>query len=341
MRQRSFRPVTIAEVARHAGVSQATVSRVINGNATVAAELQARVRRAVQELGYQPDRAARRLRSNASQVLGLIVSDIQNPYFTAVVRGVEDAAYAQGMAVLLCNSDGDPDKQASYIQVLRAERAAGLIVAPTSIRDGPMLIEVRANGTPVVLLDRQIEGAAFDSVVVDNVHGAEMATTHLLALGRRRVALIAGALDTTTGRDRLRGYLQALEARGVRSDPQLIKEGDFKYDAGYTLTRALLEQSPRPDALFVANNLMTLGALKALREAGVRVPDDIALVGFDDFPWASELQPPLTTVAQPTYELGRTAAQQLFERLREPDAPARTHVLQTRLVVRASCGARL
>lgn len=332
---------TLKDVAERAGVSRATVSRVLNNNPNVAGDLRDRVLEAVHLLGYQPNRAARRLRANVSDVFGLIISDIENPFFTSVVRGVEDAAYAHRLSVVLCNTDEDPAKQRMYLRVMQAERVAGLIIAPTSVHDSKEFAEVRQLGIPVILLDRRIDDFEADAVTIDNISGAYAAVKHLIDLGHTRIGLISGSHSLTTGRERYEGYCKALNTAGMRIDEKLIKVGNFKTDSGYSLMTDLITANHPPTAVFVANNLMTLGALRALREHQIRVSEDIALVGFDDMPWSGELCPPLTAVSQPTYELGQETVQLLVRRLADPNASVRTVTLQPRLIVRESCGAAL
>jgi DNA-binding LacI/PurR family transcriptional regulator len=332
---------TLKDVADYAQVSRATVSRVLNNNPTVNENLRLRVIEAMHQLGYQPNRAARRLRGTTSDVLGLIISDIENPFFISVVRGVEDAAYQQRMSVVLCNSDEDPAKQSMYLRVMQAERVAGLIIAPTHADESQELAEMSRAGMPIVLLDRRTSSLNADAVVVDNVGGAFAAVRHLIDLGYRRIATISGSLKLTTGQERFEGYRQALESAALPLDRTLIRTGDYKIESGYRLMRELLSAPHPPEAVFVANNLMTLGSLRAVHEMGLRIPHDVALVGFDDMPWSGQLYPPLTAVAQPTYELGREAVRLLLRRSTEPDAFFHTVVLQTRLVVRESCGAAI
>lgn len=333
--------VTIRDVAAHAGVSRATVSRVLNNNPAVDPALRERVVEAVRALGYQPNRTARRLRAQTSSVIGLIISDIQNPYFISIIRGVEDVAYAHQMSVILCNSDEDPAKEQMYLHVMAAERVAGLVIVPSQNNDAQNLAQLRQMGIPVTLLDRFTPDVEVDAVKVDNERGAYDAVRHLAGLGYRRIAIVTGVLSLTTGRERYTGYQMALAAAGLPLDLSLVKEGDFKAESGYRLTRDLWTSSHRPDALFVSNNMMTLGALRALRELAVRVPQQIALVGFDDMPWSGDLYSPLTAVSQPTYELGAEAVNLLLRRLANPASPFRTVMLQPRLIVRESCGAAL
>ena len=332
--------VTMKMVAQYAGVSEATVSRVLNNNPTVAEDLRVRTLDAIEKLGYQPNRAARRLRANSSDVLGLIVSDIENPFFTSVVRGVEDTAHTSQKSVILCNSDENPTKQKNYLKIMEAERVAGIIIAPTNMTNGESLHRLTQSGIPIVLLDRQVDDFEFDTVVVDNVRGTFTGVKHLIDLGYERIAMIGGAPTLSNARDRYQGYRQALQAAGLTIDERLIKEGDFKTESGNRFAKELVQSPTPPQAIFIANNLMTLGAVRALRELNIRVPDDIAIVGFDDTPWANELMPPLTVVSQPTYELGQTATQLLLNRLAKSDAPYQTATLHTQLIVRKSCGAR-
>jgi LacI family transcriptional regulator len=330
---------TLKDVADHAQVSKATVSRVLNNNPNVAEELRVRVLESIRLLGYQPNRAARRLRASVSDVLGLIISDIENPFFISVVRGVEDTAYASQMSVVLCNTDENPAKQQMYLRVMQAERVAGLIISPTNVNED--FTELRQLGIPVILLDRRTDKFEADAVTIDNVGGAYLAVKHLADLGYERIGTIGGSPHLTTGRERYEGYRKALNAAGLKIDEKLVKIGDFKTESGYYLASELMSLPHPPQAIFVANNLMTLGTLRALRENNVRVPQDVALVGFDDMPWSSELCPPLTAVSQPTYELGQETVNLLLRRLANPNAPIRTVTLQPRLIVRESCGAAL
>lgn len=333
--------VTIDDVAKRAGVSTATVSRVINRNYGVSDELQQRVLSAITELGYQPDRAARRLRANSSEVLGIIIPDIQNPYFTSVVRSIEDVAYEHQMTVLLCNTDDHFEKQENYIRALLAERVAGMILVPTITSRLQSLELLQRSGTPVVLVDRLLDRLAFDSVVVDHYQGAYTAVQHLIDIGYQRIALIVGEQALFPGRERHRGYQQALADNGINYDSDLVRIDHFKIESGRQHARELLQAQNKPDAIFAASNLLTLGVLKAARELRLHIPEDIALVGFDDMPWASELNPSLTVVAQPAIEIGQEAFRLLLNRRCHPGRPVHTLTLQTSLIIRESCGAYL
>ena len=328
---------TVKDVADLAGVSTATVSRVLNNHPQVADETRSRVLWAMEQLGYQPNRVARRLRMKSTQILGLIISDIANPFFTSVVRGIEDVAYANEYSLFLCNSDEDPAKEALYVDVLQAERVAGIIISPAdenSTSCEPLL----RNALPITVMDRRLRLFDVDTVLVDNVKGACQATSHLIHLGHHRIGLIGGPSQITTGRERREGYEKALSEHGVELDQRLIKIGDFKQYSGYQKACELLEMDDRPTAIFTANNLMTLGALNAIHEKGLKVPQDVAIVGFDDMPWAPSLDPPLTAVAQPTYELGCTAANLLLRRIADKDRKIVEMKLEPTLIIRESCG---
>jgi LacI family transcriptional regulator len=324
---------TIAEVAAAAGVSPATVSRVLNGSGRVSEERAERVRRAATDLGYRAFGPAQALRRQRTKVWAVIVADIENPFFTAMVRGLEDAALAEDHRLVLCNSDEDIDKQAAYIDVAIAERVAGVAIALASA-DDTALDPLLAAGVPVVAVDRRPTRDGIDSVVVDDELGARQATTHLLENGSDRVACITGPSRVSTAVSRLDGYREAVSASGRKVDRALVQRADFREEGGYRATRALLDCPDPADGLFVANNLMALGALAAIDEAGLTIPDDVAVVSFDDAPWASLLRPKLSVVSQPTYELGRQAARLLATA--SADLPARHLVLSPTLVVRES-----
>ncbi|GHJ47919.1 LacI family transcriptional regulator [Catellatospora sp. TT07R-123] len=325
---------TIYDVARQAGVSAATVSRVVNGRASVDAGLAARVQQAMRELDYRPNALARNLRRRQTSIWAVIISDIGNPFFTAMVRGIEDVAQGAGYSVVLCNSDEDPAKEARYVNAALEEQMAGVIISSAGkAANVNRLIEA---GTPVVAIDREVRGAAVDTVLVDNEHGAELAVEHLIDAGYQRIACIGGPRKLPTAQQRLRGYQRALRAHRRPAEDDLVRHGDYRQEGGYQAMAALLEEVARPDAIFAANNLMTIGALECLADRGISVPEQMGVVGFDDIPWAHLVRPSLTTVAQPTYELGRTAALLLAERIAEPSRPPSTVTLRTELKVRNS-----
>ena len=330
---------TIADVAREAGVSITTVSHALNGTRFVAEPTKQRVLAAIERLRYEPSSVAQSLKRDKSHAIGLLITDISNPFFTSLVRGVEDVASRAGYSVILCNTDEDPAKELSYLHVLRRKRVDGILLAPTGTRQPYMDALVEA-AFPIVCIDRPSPGLPGDAVLVENVAGARAAVEHLIGLGHRRVGVISGLAPVGTSSERLEGYRQALRAHGLPEEPALVREGNSRLDGGYRRMNELLDLPTPPTAVFTTNNLMTLGALGALQARGVRVPDDMAVVGFDDFEWAIVLRPRLTTVAQPTYEIGETAARLLLERIeKKVDGAPRRVVLPTQLLVRESCGA--
>jgi len=334
-----MKKVTIADVATHADVSRATVSRVLNDKGTVNPILRERVLIAVKQLGYKPNRAAQRLRSNTSDIIGVIISDIQSPFFVSVVRGIEDATYTNQMNIVLCNADEDLERQKTYLSYLKAENVAGIIVSPTwHMNESNELEMFHESGIPIVLMDRIVRNYQFDTVSVDNVDGAYMATKHLIDIGHCDIAIVGGNLKLSTGKGRYEGYIKAMEDAQLPIKDEYVRFGNFTQEDGYRLTRELLSLKKPPQAIFINNNLSTMGALKAIRELDVRVPQDIALVGFDDIPMATELTTPLTVVGQPTHEMGREAVRLLLRRLETPSAPIQSILLQTQLIVRESCG---
>lgn len=334
------RVATIKRVADRAGVSIATVSRAFADPEAVSERLRLRVQEAARALGYRPSRAARALRVGTTQTVGVVIPDLQNPFFTEVVRGIDAVLRGAGYTLLLSNSDEDPARERENLEILRSEGVAGIVFVPINAgRD-----TYRQLLTPplhVVAVDRSPANLRADLVTVDNVEGTRTGVAHLIALGHRDVALLGGPSRHSTAREREQGYRDAMRTAGLPVRPELVYRGDFREGGGYEGIRLLMSLPRRPTAVFVANNLMTLGAFRALHEAGVRIPDEVAIVGFDDMPWATSLNPPLTAVSQPAEDIGSSAAELLLDRIARPDRPLRHLILETRLVVRASCGAAL
>lgn len=328
----SDRAVTMADVARLAGVSPATVSRCLNGS-NVSPDIKNRVERAVSQLGYRPNLIARGLRKQVSDVWACVISDIENQFFTAVVRGVEDVAREANHSVVLCNTDEDVQREAEYLRLIGAQQMAGVIISATRT-DVDIQGLVRA-GVQVVSIDRQLSQPV-DTVLVNSHEGAEVATKHLIAMGCRRIACITGRHDTTTGEERLRGYRAALRAAGLPVDPAMERYCDFKEDSAFSAAQDLTGEATRPDGFFVANNPMTLGVLKALASRGLDVPHDVAVAGFDDLPWWSYSHPTVTAVAQPAYDMGRAAGVMLNERIAGHRGPPRERYFEPQLVIRQS-----
>ncbi len=332
-------PTTIRDVARSARVSTATVSRVLAGLSVVSKPLSKRVHAAARTLNYQPNRIARSLRARTTRIAGVLIPNIQNPFFPGVIRGIQDVLQAADYTVLLGNSDYDPARERKYLDLLRAEGVGGLVLVPDAASKKAYR-EFLALGLPMVTVDQCVPDLAVDSVTVTNAEGAALVVRHLLAVGHRRIAIVTGPKDAFTATERLAGYRAALtEARQPR-DPSLIAHVPFRPEGGYEAAGRLLSLPAPPSAIFATGDGLALGVLRAVHERGLHIPRDVAVVSFDDLPWAAALQPPLTTISQPTYELGATAARLLLERIRDPARPVQRVRLQTRLEVRLSCGAQ-
>lgn len=323
--------VGIKDVARVAGVSPATVSRVL-GNGPVSGDLRVRVEEALRSTGYRPNLSARRLRSRESRTIGLIVADIRNPFFTALSRAVEDAAYGAGMRVILCNTDENPEREAMYLRFMQEERITGVIYVPTRAT-AETLHRLRFE-FPVVLVDRSGPPDRYDAVVIDNRAAAAELVGHLAARGRRRIAGFFGNTSLTAV-ERREGYLAAIAAHGLTAEAHVIPP---TAEAAATALAARLREDSPPDAWIASNSLILLGLLTALRDAGLRVPEDVAVAGFDNEAWTGLVGPGLTVIEQPVAEIGRTAMDLLFERLKRPEMPPRRVVLSGRMVMRGSTG---
>jgi DNA-binding LacI/PurR family transcriptional regulator len=330
------RGVTIDAVARQARVSPATVSRVLNGDPRVGRAYRDRVHAAVAALGYRPNRLARNLRKQHSAAIGVVVSDIENPHFSEAVRAIEDLAYGRGHPVLVCNTDETPEKERAYLETMMDERVLGVILSPADPREDGVRALIDA-GIPVVAFDREASDPRADAVIADNVRGARAATDHLLAAGHREIAFVGGRPEVETGAERLDGYEIAMRAAGC--EPRSVAAG-FRTELARAGVADLLSGPRRPTGLVIANNLMTLGALEALRDAGARVPGDVALVAIDDPPWASFVAPPLTTVAQPVRRMAADAMELLLDRVNGVRDEPRRIVHSLELRVRESCGTR-
>ncbi|MEU7580311.1 LacI family DNA-binding transcriptional regulator [Streptomyces sp. NPDC041068] len=327
--------VGIKDVAAEAGVSVATVSRVLNSHPSVSPASRARVLAAVEALGYRPNAVARSLRTDQTRTLGLVISDVLNPYFTELARSVEEAARALGYSVIIGNADERPELQDHHVRTLLDRRIDGLLVSPT---DGgsPLMLDAARAGTPMVFVDRWIPGVDVPVVRSDGRAAVRDLVAHLHRIGHRRLAIIAGPAATTTGSERVDAFRDALREHGTALPEEYIGQGDFQADSGRRATERFLALPEPPDVVFAADNLMALGALDAIRAHGLRVPHDIGLAAFDDIPWFVHTDPPVTAVAQPTGDLGRAAVHALIDRI-EGRSP-RSVTLPARLVVRRSCG---
>ncbi|MGH8875845.1 MAG: LacI family DNA-binding transcriptional regulator [Stackebrandtia sp.] len=326
--------VTISDVAERAQASTATVSRVLNGVATVSPVLAERVLTAAKDLGYQRNGLARSLRRQATAVIALIISDVENRFFTSIARGVEDAAQVEGYSVVLCNSDEDADKERRYLDVAVQERVAGVIISPTAAEGNVDVL--RDRGIPVVAVDRPLPGFNSDRVLVDTRAAAHEATAHLAAQGYRRIGLVTGPSGIPTADDRLAGYLDGLRTAGLRAGQRLVRRAPYRLSGGKAAVGELFALAEPPDALLIANSIMAIGALEALSSLNLRSGRDVGVVAFDDAPWATLLDPPLSVVAQPAYDIGGAAARLLLARIADNGRAPITTTLSAALIPRAS-----
>jgi LacI family transcriptional regulator len=329
---------TIRDVANRAGVAPITVSRVINNSGYVSPATRERVEAAIAELQYVPNTLARSLRSKRTKTIALLLTDITNPFWTTVARGVEDAASEQGFNMVLCNTDESETKQTNYLKVLLEKRVDGILLVPARSKAEPVEL-IQGQGTQVVILDRRVPCSQVDVVRCDSEGGAYQLTQLLLRLGHRRIAMLSGPADVSTAVDRVVGYRRALAQTGLDPDEAPIYYGEFTQSAGYEMMGRALSITPWPTAVFGANNFIAIGALRALRDVGLGVPDDVALVTFDDLPLTLVLDPFLTVATQPAYEMGRQATELLLARLGgQAPADCQEIVLPTEIIVRRSSG---
>lgn len=335
---------TISDVAKRAGVSTMTVSRVVNGTGYTSAATRARVASAIDELGYVPNALARQLRSKRTKTIALVVSDISNPFFTTIARGAEDVAARHGFSVMYCNTDESEKEEEQYLLMLIERQVDGVLLVPAR-SSGTSFRLLQAHRMPVVVMDRRVAARNVDSVLCDSEAGAYALTRHLIDLGHRRIAVLTGRRNISTSTDRVLGCRRALEEAGLALDEDLVRYGGFNFGKlnqadGHRMTGEVLAGAgERPTAIFAANNFIAFGAIRALREAGVRVPEDMSVVAFDDLPedWVSE--PFLTVAAQPAYEIGHRSATLLLGRISgDGDATGESVVLPFELIIRRSSG---
>jgi len=334
--------MNLEQIAKLSGVSRSTVSRVVNNDPNVSMVTREKVLQVVQRVNYTPNAAARGLAAGCTHVLGLVIpmgvaTLFTDPYFPILIQGVSSACNMREYSVMLWLAEPEYERR-QIRQIMYSGLVDGVIISSMLLNDS--LVQALSDGDlPFMLIGRHPTDTRASYVDADNIGGAREAVTHLLRLGRTRVATITGPQNMIAGADRLAGYLAALRDRAMVSEPGLIAEGDFTEAGGYRAMQQLLPH--RPDAVFAASDMMAVGALRALREAGLRVSEDVAIVGFDDLPQAARTEPPLTTVRQPTYRLGTTTVDALLDLIEYPDSSPRRIVLPTELVVRASCGSDL
>jgi LacI family transcriptional regulator len=328
---------TIRDVARRAGVAPITVSRVINNSGYVSERTRQRVEKAIAELNYVPNALAQGLRFNKTNVIALVLSDITNPFWTTVARGAEDASSEENYSVILCNTDEDVAKHDKYTQLLLRRQVDGFLLVPVSNAVDTIRF-IQQQGVALVILDRQMPGVSVDIVRADSEGGAYELTRYLVKLGHRRIAILSGPDVVSTSTQRVAGYKRALHDAHLKVDAELISFGDFYQDSGYERTMKLLALSRPPTAIFAGNNFIAIGVMKALYESGLRIPEDMSVVGFDELPAGLLVRPFLTVAAQPAYEMGYRATKLLLERIANSGKPSYQEiVLPTQLVIRQSC----
>ena len=330
---------TLQEIAKYAGVSRSTVSRVMNDHPNVDQETRARVLSVAERLNYQPNIAARGLAAGRTRILGLVIpmgvsALFTDPYFPLLIQGISSACNANDHSVMLWLAEPEYERR-TMRQILQAGLVDGVILA-SALMDDPIMEALLKRDLPFVMVGRHPDNNQVNYVDVDNLNSAREMVTYLLRTGYNRVATIAGPHNMIAGSDRLQGYMAALRERRVPNDPNLVVEGDFTEEGGYRAMQKLIRL--HPDAVFVASDAMALGAIRALREAGLRVPEDIAITGFDDMPFAARTEPPLTTVRQPIQRMGAVAAETLIDLITHPDKQPRRVILASELVIRQSCG---
>lgn len=325
------------QIAELAGVSLGTVSHVLNGTVNVREPLRKRVLDAIQATGYQPSQLARGLRKDKTNILAMIIPDILNPFFPGVVRGAEDVAFANGYRLVLCNTDNDHEKEVSHLRALQSYLPSGLIVIPSDFSElAAETDSFRKAGTAVVCIDRLPRNWEGDSVTINNAEGSFNATSYLIDLGHRHLAAITGPLHLTNSQDRLKGFKRALRRAGLDAGPGYLQETTFDRTGGYSKAKILLRMVPRPTAIMACNDMIALGALMAIREEGLRCPEDISIVGFDGLDLTEMTTPQLTSVYQSPYQLGAAAAQLALDRVAEKTSPVRRILLKTELKIRES-----
>jgi LacI family transcriptional regulator len=336
--------VTLKDIAKLVGVSTASVSGVLNDtpNVRVSEETRQKILETAERLNYIPDFNARVLKGKTSNIVGLIIPDVINPFFPEVIRGVIDTANKFGYQVILFNTDDRLDKQIFYIEMLVSLRCAGIIIADieAGTNKNEILNRVDKTKTPVVLVDREIPDSPFPAITVDNIKGGYLATKYLIELGHRRIGFLTNSLSLKNIRDRFAGYKQALEESGLEFLPEFVLESGYRDNLAYVSVESLLARQCKPDAIFVTGDLMAIEAIRAIRNFGLEIPRDISIIGFDDI-WMSQfITPPLTTIWQPKYELGKLVMDKLHRIINDEEVSLETTYLEPKIVVRESCRAK-
>jgi len=332
--------VTIRDVAKQAGVAPVTVSRVINNSGVVSPKTRQSVQTAIDELGYIPNMLGPSLRSQQTMTLAFVVTDITNPFWTTVTRGVVDVAQTSGYSTILCNTDESEDKQEQYIQMLLRRRIDGILLVPASTSPDPIKL-IQKQGIPVIVLDRQVSDVDVDIVRADSEEGAYQLTLHLLSQGHKHIIMLAGPRSVSTALDRVNGFRRGFNESGLELHEAQVLWGSFTQESGYHLAKKALDMAPKPSALFAGNNFIAAGAQTALREMNYRIPEDIVMVAVDEIPPEFTIDPVLTVAKQPAREMGKQAAHLLIERIKgEGDSACKQIVLPTELIIRNFNGER-
>jgi len=310
--------VTIKDIAKHAGVGLSTVSRAINNSGYVSEETKNKIEKAIVELNYIPNIFAKNLPTGGSNVVGVVIPDINNPFFGKIIKGIASVLDNANLYMILSDTDENIKKELKSLAMLRGQMIKGLLITPTSDKNkfnSEYLRLLETKGIPIVLIDRDVKGSKFDGVFLDNVKGAYEATEALIKEGHEKIAIITGLLTSKPGRDRLKGYKKALKINNIEVDKSLILKGDFKEKSGYDLTNKILKLENRPTAIFTSNNLMTLGSIRSLIENNIKIGEKMSLIGFDEIEILNSLSLNISVVSRPTKEMGRIASEILLERL--------------------------
>lgn len=329
---------SIKDVASRAGISATTVSAYLNKSAPVNKATAKKIKEAIEELGYKPNLIARSLRQKKTNTIGLIVGNILSHFYSVIAKSVEDTARKYGFRTILCNGDDDHQKELEYIKVLESSRVEGIILTPTG-KNGGYIKEIIESGMKIVFIDRLVDGVNCNGVIVDNENGSYKAVKHLIEQGYKRIGIISGSMDITTGKERLDGYLKALREANLPENDDFVKIGDFKKESGVNLSKELLEGKNIPDAIFSTNLEITKGVLTVIRQMGLKVPEDIGLVSFDDSDLTQLFNPPITVISQPVYEIGSTAMEIMINEIKSDKNVEKVpikKILKTKLIKRAS-----
>jgi len=332
---------TIRDIAKMAKVSHTTVSRVLNNAPRVREETRRRILELVSILDYRPHARARAFASKRSHLLGLLVSDISNPFYAELARGIEDKAHEKGYNVIFCSTDEKSERMKTYTNLMMDAGVDGLIFASVHLHE-PVTEKLIDERFPVVLVNRKLSGSSYNYVICNNIQGAYEITEHLINLGHRKIAIITGSSNLSTGRERLQGYQKALKNHGIDFNQNYVIQGPFKRETGYKAAKKLLTMKDGPRAIFAGNDFMAIGVIDAIEELGMNIPEDVAVVGFDDTEFASHLRTKLTTVSQRKYEMGNLAVQILIDYIeRKEKNYIHKVILEPKLVIRESCGQKL